>query len=142
MALNKILFAVDNSDCSRSGIELAAMMSKAEHVPVIIMHVLAPIPSMIMDDNIRMNLDRDLRVAAEEMLQDYKKKLTGMGITCSTKLAQGDVATIIVETAKAEKCGMIVMGARGQGALSSLLLGSISHRVLHLVEDIPVLLAR
>lgn len=141
MSLNKILFAVDSSQYSWSGIKLAAMMSKAENVPVIIVHVTAPIPTLVSDDQMRLDLDRNLHLAGENLLQDFQKELEGLGVPCSTKLVTGDAAEMIIKTAKEEKCDLIVMGARGSGAFSSLLLGSVSHKVLHL-SDMPVLIAR
>lgn len=141
MSLKKILFAVDNSDYSRAGIKLAAMMSKSANVPVVILHVTSPIPTLVSDDMMRVTLDRDIHVAAENLLQEFYIELEKLGVPCSIKLVTGDPAEMIIETAKAEQCDFIVMGARGSGVFSSLLLGSVSHKVLHL-SDVPVLIAR
>jgi nucleotide-binding universal stress UspA family protein len=53
----------------------------------------------------------------------------------------GQVAKIIVEVARDREAGVIVVGSRGRGDLSALLLGSVAHKVIHLA-DRPVLVAR
>jgi nucleotide-binding universal stress UspA family protein len=51
------------------------------------------------------------------------------------------VARLIVEAARDHGAGVIVVGSRGRGDLSALLLGSVAHQVIHLA-DRPVLVAR
>jgi nucleotide-binding universal stress UspA family protein len=53
----------------------------------------------------------------------------------------GDVAKVIVEAARDHGAGVIVLGSRGRGDLSALLLGSVGHQVIHLA-DRPVLVVR
>lgn len=67
---------------------------------------------------------------AEEMLQKANVKYT-------KKIMVGSPAEEIVEFAKKEKCDGIIMGARGVGKISNLVLGSTSSKVIHLT-DIPV----
>ncbi len=50
-------------------------------------------------------------------------------------------ASTIVETAKQEKCTLIVMGSHGHGALGQLLVGSVTARVIATC-DVPVLVVR
>lgn len=44
---------------------------------------------------------------------------------------EGSPASTIVDYAKNVKANLIVIGSRGRGALGSLLLGSVSHGVVH-----------
>jgi nucleotide-binding universal stress UspA family protein len=50
----------------------------------------------------------------------------------------GEVADIIVRYAQDQKCDQLVMGIRGMGALSNMIMGSVATKVLHL-SDMPVL---
>ena len=51
-----------------------------------------------------------------------------------TSIGVGHPAESIVAYAKAEEADLIVMGRRGLGSVSGLLMGSVSHKVAHLSE--------
>ena len=53
----------------------------------------------------------------------------------------GEPATVISRLAKEEGYSMIVMGSRGLSDIKGFLLGSISHKVLHLAEC-PVVIVK
>jgi nucleotide-binding universal stress UspA family protein len=53
----------------------------------------------------------------------------------------GPAAEIIARVAREQGCDGIVMGSRGLGAVSSVLLGSVSSRVLE-ITDLPVTLLK
>lgn len=141
-SIKKILFAVDNSSHARKGISLAAKLSKCEGAPVLLLHVMLPMPHLLADEGgALVKLDRELRLAGEEILLEFQKALEAEGVESLTRLAGGNVAEAIIDVCKEERCGLIIMGARGQSGIKSLLLGSTSHKVLQLSE-VPVLIAR
>ena len=53
----------------------------------------------------------------------------------------GQAAREIVNDAKKHNAGIIIMGSRGRSELTSLVLGSTAHKVIHLT-DRPVLVVR
>ena len=53
----------------------------------------------------------------------------------------GEIAATIVGYARDKHCQQIVMGSRGGGGLSGVLLGSTAIRVVQLT-DVPVLLVK
>jgi len=58
-----------------------------------------------------------------------------------TEILQGPPADAILRVAKTRDVDLIVMGARGLGSLGSLLLGSVSQKVMaH--ADCPVIIVR
>jgi nucleotide-binding universal stress UspA family protein len=52
------------------------------------------------------------------------------GIVTITEVLEGPPADAILRVAEARNVDLIVMGARGLGSLGSLLLGSVSQKVL------------
>jgi nucleotide-binding universal stress UspA family protein len=48
---------------------------------------------------------------------------------------------MIAEVGRQENCDAIVMGTRGMGAVSGLVLGSVATKVIHLA-DVPVTLVK
>jgi len=63
------------------------------------------------------------------------------GIEAETEVASGDAGHALAEAAERYGCEMIVMSARGMGALRQALLGSVSQSVLHAAR-VPVLLVK
>lgn len=50
-------------------------------------------------------------------------------------------AAVIARYARDKKCDQVVMGTRGLGSVAGILLGSVTIKVIHLV-DIPILLVK
>ena len=82
-----------------------------------------------------------LRELSEKELKPAQKALDAAGIKHDMEVRIGHVAQEIVQCAKAGKFDLIVLGAKGRGAIVDLLLGSVAQRVLATAET-PVLLTR
>ena len=70
-----------------------------------------------------------------------RKLLDDAGIKNSYHIGVGDFGETIAQYVKNLKIEQIVMGSRGAGAIANMLLGSVTTKVLHLV-DVPVLLVK
>jgi nucleotide-binding universal stress UspA family protein len=86
-------------------------------------------------------LRRDLRGALNELHQERRAELerlvTAMGATLKPEVARlevvvdlGQPGAALVAAANRPGCDLVVVGARGLGALERLVLGSVSERVL------------
>jgi nucleotide-binding universal stress UspA family protein len=77
---------------------------------------------------------------AGRLLAPAMDALKAAGIPHVAKVVVGDAPHAITDP-KAHHCEGIVMGTHGHGAVSTLMLGSVAHKVLHLTH-VPVTFVR
>ena len=75
--------------------------------------------------------------AAAHSLEAAQALLRVAGVVFETEVAVGDPGHALVEIAERFDCELVVMGARGVGALRGGLLGSVANAVLHAAK-VPV----
>lgn len=129
MALKKILVPVDGSDHSLDAVHHAVDVAGLAGAEVILMTCHKPVPSSLGEPNFQEVLDR-LVAEADLILAQAQEPLQGTGLAVTTKTIAGDTAKLIVEVAEVEGVDLVVMGNRGLGGFSGLLLGSVTHKVL------------
>ena len=78
---------------------------------------------------------------SEKALAGAEQLLRDAGLAFAAHRAVGPVAETIADKARDLGCDAIVMTARGHGRIAGMLLGSVSTKLLHLV-DIPVTLVK
>lgn len=137
---DRILVAVDHSKASDGALLAARDLALLSRGEVWVLHVrereIALKTGMAFTDETAANADAAVSAAVEV--------LTRVGVK-----AQGEVRTTIfgyaareiVDDAIAHDADVIVMGSRGRGDLAGLVLGSTTHKVIHLT-DRPVLIVR
>lgn len=141
--IRKILVAIDGSEHAWKALDLASELAKGHQAELIVLHVLAhePVPEALRtyaeveglpveEEAARFRYGRTLGDALTREAQDRAR--AGGVAAVEARTAEGKPATVIVETAKAERADMIVMGSRGLSEPRALLLGSVSHKVAHL----------
>ena len=140
----KMLIAVDGSEHSNHAIEaVAKLASKTLQRQVVLLNVLeAP---LMFGDLPTFGLEQ-IEVAQKKQQDDVLaaalERARACGLTVgSTRRAQGQAASEIVRVVAECGADQIVLGTRGMGALSSLFMGSVAQRVVHLAE-VPVLLVK
>ncbi len=82
-----------------------------------------------------------LREFSEKELKPARKVLEAAGIKHDTQQRIGHVAQEIVACANKGKYDLIVLGAKGRGAILDVLIGSVAQRVLA-TSAVPVLLVK
>jgi nucleotide-binding universal stress UspA family protein len=133
-----ILVAIDGSIYSQKALPAAIEVAQKFDGDVFVLHVRE-------HDRGRQTIF-SLETPAEgaRMVADAVKNVRDTGITVKGELRDvvaGRVAKTIVETAGANAIDLIVMGSRGLSDVQGLLLGSVTHKVIHLA-DVPVLVDR
>ena len=70
-----------------------------------------------------------------------RANLDGAGIAYTHHLFVGEPAEVIARYAKEQGCDELVIGTRGLSGVTSLLVGSVASKLIHL-SDVPVLLVK
>ena len=132
----RILVATDGSEAADRAVEFAARLAKENKADLKILHVINP-QNMAMDQLKEyarwehIPLGEVLNTFAEEKLLAAKKYAERFGASVvKTECPYGEIAETIIETAKNDRVDMIVVGKRGRGRLSGLILGSVSQKVV------------
>ena len=139
----KVLLPVDGSESATRAtqklIETIGWYKEPPEIDLLAVHLPVPrLPNMDIVVSEEM-LERYYREECEEMLAPSKKVLDAAGIKYTAHTLVGPIAESIVEQAKQSGSNMIYMGTRGMTAVSNMVLGSVTTRVLHLA-NIPVVL--
>ena len=75
------------------------------------------------------DVDRTFRDVAEESVEDAATKARGAGVEADAVVCEGQAADVLVK--EAEDADLLVVGSRGHGGFSGLLLGSVSAQCAH-----------
>jgi nucleotide-binding universal stress UspA family protein len=137
-----ILLAYDNSEYTQRAAYYADELARQQPQPWLrVVTVVDPVSSTVELGNINLNqLIAERKIAGEAALSE-SIKLIGEGVEISTAVLFGDTAEVIANVAETRQCDLIVMGSRGLGAISTLLLGSKTQKVISLV-NCPVLVVK
>jgi len=140
----RILVAVDGSEHASRAIDYAADLANKYGAELILLHVMvfrgsARIPPDLYDfariEHIEATEASILRGVAEAIVQAAEERARNQAAKrVQTLICVGHAAEVIVERAKEEAANLIVMGRRGLGSASGLLMGSVSHKVAHLCQ--------
>jgi nucleotide-binding universal stress UspA family protein len=139
----KVLLPVDGSEsavrATHKFIETLDWYKEQPRVDLLAVHL--PVPRF---PNMRVVVSDEMleRYYADEcavMLAPSRKALDAAGVRYTTHTLVGAIGEGIIDQAKQSGSNMIYMGTRGMTALSNMVLGSVTTRVLHLAH-IPVVL--
>lgn len=136
-----ILVAVDGSPSATTALEEAIALARSDGARLLLISVATPSPwrffgPVYLPYPTAVELEHEAQTVLERA-----KELVPDDIPVSTDVCAGPVADAIV--ARAERGGhdLVVVGSHGRGAVGSLLLGSVSRRVVAR-STVPVLVAQ
>lgn len=139
----KILIAVDGSALSLDAVHhVLRLVQDGLRVSVVLANVQEPASLY----ELVVSRDPDLIAAAsveagEHLMASARALLQAAGLGCDTAVGVGDPAHVLVDIIESSGCDMVVIGARGQGAISSALLGSVSQELAH-ASPVPVTIVK
>jgi len=135
-----ILLAVDGSDHALHAARKAAEMARTMNSEIHVIMVYEPIPLYLGEPNMQV-VYVNRKSEADEVLNAALRELGDLRGKFTSEVVEGDAATAIIDAAVANRSDVIVMGSRGLGRLTGLLLGSTSQKVVaH--APCPVLIVR
>ena len=139
----RVLLPVDGSENAvRATQELIKTLDWYKERPAVdLVAVHLPVPSFRTWSLVISNemLERYYAEETDDMLAASRKALDAAGVEYTVHKHVGPIAECIIDQATQSGSNMIYMGTRGMTALSNMLLGSVTTRVLHLAH-IPVVL--
>ncbi len=137
-AFSKILVCVDSSKKSHKALLKAISIAEKFDSKLIILMV---IEERLVDfwsetefnagakrSQIHLKKDSKIYQQAQKIMDDFKKRVP-VKINCKTEILTGNPGNVIVNYSKKIKPDLIVVGSRGLGGFSKLLLGSVSNKV-------------
>ena len=143
--LRRVLFATDGSPASLRAVErLAAMRSELREpgaMSIELLNVQRPVSSDVSSFVASATLDEYHAEQAEKALAPARAALERQGLAYKSHWRVGVPGPAIGEFARAEGCGLIVMGARGLSGATSALLGSVAQSTIEHAH-VPVLVVK
>ena len=137
----RILLAVDGSEHGYHAAKVAADMARAmgsEKLRIVVAY--DRIPSYLGEPNLQNAINARL-TEAQDVLQKAVEIVGDVPAEIHTELIEGDSAESIINVATTRNSSVIVMGSRGLGRLTGLVLGSTSQKVVS-HAPCPVLIVR
>jgi len=144
----RILIPTDGSTVARKAVKAGIAFAKGTGATVVGYYAVEAIERLYYSEGRSARpisidaLQKRLNEQGEQFLAEIKKAADAVGVACETVMTspaapyQG-----IIDAAKRKKCDVIFMATHGRGKLASLVLGSVTQKVLT-QSKIPVLVYR
>ena len=158
--IRKVLVATDNSESSQFALRHLQDCPLPQGTAVHVIHVLPPkLTDEAFAQSWMLNMEMTAPVITPEMRKQFEQKdaeeqkigeqllaetvdaLKAQDIPAEGVLRRGDTADEILRYAREQKIDLIVAGSRGLGTFRSLLLGSVSRKLIH-YADCSVLIVK
>jgi nucleotide-binding universal stress UspA family protein len=121
---NRVAVGTDGSGDAQSAVSFAASRAVAASAPLEIITCTGGHQVKNVDVNkLRGSAHRIAKAAADRTLAGYP------GLTVSTRVEDCPAEITLVDASA--DAGLVVVGTRGRGAFEGMLLGSVSHAVIH-----------
>lgn len=140
MHVKKILVPVDGSVHSMNAAEYSIFLAEQLNCEVLLLHCHRRFPSYLGEPELQKVIDKTLE-EANRLLEPYRQLYQTAGINVAELLLEGPARTAIPDVASIENIDLIIMGSKGKSNLEGLVLGSVTHKVLHMAFC-PVLVVR
>jgi nucleotide-binding universal stress UspA family protein len=140
----KALVPVDGTGNSLGAIRhVVKLVQEREPLEIHLLNVEPHLPGHISRFLSKDVLDVYRHDEAEKAFAPARALLDAAGIAYTEHMLVGHAAHVIADLAKKLHCDKVIMGTHGYGTVSQLLLGSVSHEAIHMMDpEIPVTLVK
>jgi nucleotide-binding universal stress UspA family protein len=138
---HEILVAIDGSPDADRALAQAIDVAESENARLTLFTAVVTTPAVTyagVSGEVVARLARDAEAEAEAILRAAVERVPD-NVSVSTTLSSGPVRPALLSQIETGHHDLLVMGSRGRGAVRSVLLGSVSHYVLH-HSPVPVLI--
>ena len=123
----KILVPLDGSAYSEKALKRACDLVEAFNSKLLLVYVVEKsIPINLLD---RKEYLKILRKFGNKTLERANVMISKKNISAKLLLKEGNIVNEIEKVAKKENCDLIIVGNKGLGSVSRLLLGSVSNKL-------------
>ena len=139
--MKRILVGVDGSLESRAAADFAADLARQTKAQITLAYVL-PVPVPLAPDGYLESIaawEMAEREYGSSLLRELAARLNGIGV--ETIAPSGQPAETLADLAKTGDVDLVVVGHRGRGSVTRLLLGSVADRLVQICPK-PVLVVR
>lgn len=134
------LLPADGSDEARDAEEILHDLADAGD-EVIVLNVMPDMPAEnVVAKYDPIDFNEEFSKESLDILNAVSNRLREEGLTVETRKTKGSPGEVVCDLAENLDADYVVMGRRGRGAASELLLGSVSRHVIH-NADAPVLVS-
>ncbi|MBB5349217.1 universal stress protein [Desulfoprunum benzoelyticum] len=127
--MKKIVLAIDGSDHSAKVLDTAVEYARMMDATILFVYCHEKFPT-ILGEPYRNNEIAKILDESEKVVTPFLQRLAAENIPFEERIMEEPAATRITDIAEIEGCDLIVMGSRGLSNLASLIVGSVTHRVL------------
>ena len=129
MSPKKVLIAIDGSEHSNKVLDAAIEYAKLLDAAIVFVYCHRKFPALLGQPY------RDKEIASiisqtEKLVAPFLQRLKDENLSIEERLMEEPAGEAISEVARIEHCDLIIMGSRGLTNLTSLIVGSVTSRVL------------
>lgn len=136
----RILVPMTHAEESEKALEFA--LSKFPDAEITVVHVLAPSEHYAIEGHIAYEkIINEEQEKANELFQRATEIASDHGTTIRTEILSGEVSMTILEYVDEHDVDQLILGSRGRGGVSRLLLGSVAETVARR-SPVPVTIVR
>jgi nucleotide-binding universal stress UspA family protein len=126
--ISTIAVGTDGSATAGKAVEMAGDLARRYDAKLVLLSAFKNLSRPARGDSVELEWATNSAARINEVLSRTEEGLRGRGIDCSTQVAEGDAADVLVELATECEADLLVIGNKG---MQRRVLGSVPNTVAH-----------